>query len=389
MAAVVPTRDIVPVSGSAEGSFAPLRDIFGRMVGAQGKGGAALAIYAEGRKVVDLVGGDYRPDSVQLLFSVSKAITAVAAAMAHEAGLLDLDAPLSAYWPAFDRSSTRMITGRWVLSHRSGLCGVDALLSLRELLAGADEAALERQEPYWPPGTRHGYHGFSFGTLLDGAFRRVVGQRVGEFVSERISGPLGLDLWLSTPDRELPRVKPIVFDPPLVTEARAAYLSSGVPQSEIVRLRETNFIYADPSVLYNDPRFAQAGWPSSSGVAGARDLAKLLYATVAKVDGVRLLGEAATRAMVATQSRGPDAVLGIITHFGSGVQLPFPQLPLLGPGSFGHEAAGGSAVVADPELGVAVGYTTNVYPCMNGASTGFLALQSAIRHCVTAPSNTV
>jgi CubicO group peptidase (beta-lactamase class C family) len=383
VAATAPPRDIVPVSGIAEGSFAPLKDIFGRMVAVQGRGGAALTIYAEGRPVVDLVGGDYRPDSVQFLFSVTKAITAVAAAMAHDAGLLDLDAPLSDYWPAFDRASTRTITVRSVLSHRSGLCGVDPLLSLPELLAGADEQALERQEPYWPAGTRHGYHGFSFGTLLDGAFRRVVGRRVGEFVAERISRPLGLDLWLGIPDDQLPRVKRIECDPPVFTEERAAHLSSSrIPLSETSRLGKTSFIY-------NDPDVARAGWPSTSGVAGARDLAKMLYATMAKVDGVRLLDEAATRAMVATRSRGPDAVLGIITHFGSGVQLPFPQLPLLGPRSFGHEAAGGSAVVADPELGVAVGYTTDVYPSMNGASTGFLALQSAIRHCATAPSDIV
>jgi CubicO group peptidase (beta-lactamase class C family) len=114
-----------------------------------------------------------------------------------------------------------------------------------------------------------------------------------------------------------------------------------------------------------------------------------MYATLDEVDGVRLLDPDATSAMVATRSRGPDAVLGIITHFGSGVQRPFPQLPMLGSRSFGHEAAGGSAVVADEELGLAVGYTTNVFPSMNGASTGFLALLPAIRHCVTSPSELV
>lgn len=375
--------DIVPVAGTAEGAYAPLKDVFGRMVAAQGRGGAALSIYAGGRRVVDLVGGDYHPDSVQILFSVSKAITAVAAAMAQEAGLLDLDGPLADYWPAFDRAATRSITPRCVLSHRSGLCGVDRLLSLPELLTGADEGALEQQEPYWPPGTRHGYHGFSFGTLIDGAFRRVIGQRVGEFVAERIARPLGLDLWLGIPDAQLPRMKQIVCDAPLVTEGWATHRrSSTIPLSETSRLREAGFIY-------NDPEVARAGWPSTSAVAGARDLARMLSATMGQVEGVRLLSAEGMRSMAATRSRGPDAVLGIVTHFGSGVQRPFPQLPLLGPSSFGHEAAGGSAIVADPELGVAVGYTTNVYPCMNGASTGFLALQSAIRHCATAPSDVV
>ncbi|HEY2270110.1 MAG TPA: serine hydrolase, partial [Streptosporangiaceae bacterium] len=137
--------------------------------------------------------------------------------------------------------------------------------------------------------------------------------------------------------------------------------------------------------FYNDPRVARACMPSTSGTGTARSLARLFAATLGEVDGVRLLSEASRAAMARSRSRGPDRVLGFPTQFGSGVQLPFPVLPMLGPRSYGHEAAGGSAVVADPDLGLDVGYTTSAFPSSRAASPSFLALQSAIRHCATDP----
>jgi CubicO group peptidase (beta-lactamase class C family) len=369
--------EVVPVTGFAKEPFAPLADVFARLVGAQGRGGAALAIYHNGGLVVDLVGGDYRQDSLQLLFSVTKPITAIASAMAHAAGLIDLDAPLADYWPAFDRPSTAVISARSVLGHRSGLAALDERLSLQQLLDAVDEDAIETQEPYWVPDTAHGYHGFTFGTLLNGAFRRTVGKTVGEYVDEHVAKRLGLDLWIGAPEDQLARIERIHYDSPKLTPGRVEHLrESRIPLSTTSQL-------AQQSDLYNDPSMARACWPSSSGVAGARDLARLLYATLHDVDGDRLLTEDETRAMLATRSNGLDRVLGVISHFGSGVQRPFPQLPLLGANSFGHEAAGGSAAVADPERDIAVGYTTNIYPSMNGASVGFLALMPAIQHCLT------
>lgn len=368
--------DVVPLSGVAHAPFEPLADVFARVVAGQGRGGAALAVYHRGELAVDLVAGSYRDDSLQYLFSVTKSITAVACAIAHRDGLIDLDAPLADCWPAFRRASTARITLRSVLSHRSGLAAFDGTPTLDELLAGADEALVERQEPYWEPDTAHGYHAFTFGTLVDGAFRRAIGRTVGDFVRERIAEPLGLDLWIGTPQAVLGRVEPVLYSAPQLTPGREAHLRQcRVPPSVTSQLSAV-------SDIYNDPRVAQASWPATSGIAGARDLARMLYATLGPVDGVQLLDEPTRDAMTASRSHGPDVVLGVVSQFASGMQLPFPQLPLLGPRSYGHEAAGGSAVVADPDLDLALGFTTNVFPAMMGASLGFLALLPTVAHCV-------
>jgi CubicO group peptidase (beta-lactamase class C family) len=365
--------EVVRVAGVAREPFEPFVDILARTIASQGGGGAALAVQHRGETVVDLTGGSYAVDSAQLLFSVTKVVTAVAAAMAHAEGLLDLDAPVAAYWPAFAKESTAAVTPRLVLSHRSGLASLDRSFTLDELLAGEDERAIETQEPYWGPGTKHGYHAFTYGTLMNGVFRRTVGDTVGGFVAKRIAGPLGLELWIGTPESERSRIHPLTYLPPLVSEGRLGHgRTHGIPASTSARLAMT-------MDLYNDPAVPGAAWPSTTGVATARALAALMAATLD--DGVLLSAEA-RRQMTATQAEGHDEVLGIPMHYGSGVQLPFPQLPFLGPGSYGHEGAGGSVAFADEDREVAVGFTTSVYPSMPGASPGFLALLPVLQHCL-------
>ena len=371
--------EVIIVSGFARYPFEALADVFARVVAAQGRGGAALSVRHHGEHVVDLVGGTQAADSLQLLFSVSKVLTAVVAAMAAEAGELDLDAPLADSWPEFAKSSTATITPRMVLSHSSGLAAIDRALTLDELLAHEDDAVIGVQEPYWEPGTAHGYHAFTYGTLMDGLFRRVLGKSVGQVVSERISTPLGLDLWIGTPESERPRIMPIDYSRSAITPRRAAFVSaSDIPLGSTARLAGT-------MDLYNCPAIYGADWPSTSGVGSARALSLFMAATL---DGT-LLSSAARESMNRTRARGMDRVLGVPTHFGSGVQLPFPQLPFLGPASYGHEAAGGSAAFADCEFGVGVGWTTSIYPPMMGASPGFIALLPTLRHCLTADSSQV
>jgi CubicO group peptidase (beta-lactamase class C family) len=342
----------------------------------QGHGGVGLAVRHDGRLVVDLVAGDLPTDGLHLLFSVTKVMTAVVAARLHGDGRLDLDAPLADQWPELDRPPVAGITTRMVLGHRSGLAELDRALSLDELLAGEDEAAIAHQEPFWEPGTRHGYHAFTLGTLVGGVIRRATGRTVGDLVADEIARPLAADLYLGAPSHVLPRVQQVTYASPVLTEVRRDLSrTSNVPPSQTARLNTV-------MDLYNDRRALQACWPSTTGIAGARDLATLGASLLDEVGGVRLLDEDALRGLVRPLSCGPDVVLGIPTAFGSGVQLPFPQLPLLGAGSFGHEGAGGSVLAVAPSLGLAVAVTTGVHPALAGASPAALALLPAVGACL-------
>jgi CubicO group peptidase (beta-lactamase class C family) len=368
---------VVEVRGeSAEPFGAGLREALARAVASQSGGGASLSVWLHGTQVVRLHAGDRPDDSLQLVFSVSKAITAVAAAHAHAHGLVDLDAPLASFWPEFDRASTRTITTRMVLSHRSGLAAVDADLTMEQLLDGEDDAAIGVQEPFWEPGTRHGYHAFTYGTLLNGVFRRTVGRSPGEYLESEIVRPMGLDVWLGTPASEQPRIRPISYQQPFISSMRRDHLAaSTIPPGSSGRI-------AAHHDLYNDPRTYGACWPSTSGVASADSLAQLFAATLRDPSDGGLLDADARLALTAPLSDGMDAVLGFPTAFASGVQLAFPTFPMLGRHSYGHEAAGGSVVLADPDLDVAVGFTTDVFPPMMGASPGIGAIFATIRSAI-------
>jgi CubicO group peptidase (beta-lactamase class C family) len=364
--------------GSAEEPFLPLIDIFDRMMADQAVGGAALAVYHRGRKVVDLVAGDYVDDSTQVLFSVTKAITAIAATHAEEAGLLDLDAPLAGFWPEFAKTSTKSVTSRMVLAHRSGLASLDRTdLTLQSLRDGSGDEAVGRQEPYWEPGTAHGYHSFTYGLLLDGVFRRVLGESVGAYVERELRLPLDLDLRIGAAESELGRVHPTTVSEQWTTRTTRRFAEGrGIPPGTTSYLRNED-------ELVNDPDFLTASFPAVTGVATARSLARLMAATLGDLsDGKRVLTEGARDRMIERRSDGQDRVLGIRTAFGSGVQLPFPQLPLTGPTAYGHEGANGCLAFADRDLDLAVGFTTSVFPATSGSSIGALALLPSVRLCV-------
>ncbi|AXK85154.1 serine hydrolase domain-containing protein [Nocardia farcinica] len=376
-AAVAPP--VTPVSGVVEAPFDQVADMFARTVARQGGGGSALCVYREGRPVLDLIGGTYRPDYLQQVFSVSKGIVAVAAAVAHHDQMIDLDAPIADYWREFRRPSTAMITARMILAHRSGLSAVATPLSLADLVSGELDRAVARQEPYWEPGTDHGYAAFTFGALMAGVFRHGAGVEIADFLRTRISAPLGLELWLGAPADQLDRIAPTVFSPPASTPAQARAMSSPrfIPDGSFVEIN------ADPVGFFGDPRVRTARWPAMSVVTTARDLARAFAATLDAVGGVRLLDAGSLTAMTASRSHGPDRMVGHVTHFGSGVELPHTHLPFLGERSFGHEGAGGSVVCADPELGVALAFTTSKAPAVVGVSDQALLLLGAVRHCLT------
>lgn len=354
--------------GSADGAFASVVDPFARLVALQHSGSAACTVVHRGQVVVDIAAGGQRTDDRHLLFSITKVATAAALWRAHELGALDLDEPLAETWPELRKPETAAITPRMVLQHRSGLASIDADLSLEDLEAGHDEAAIARQLPYWAPGTAHGYHAFAYGTLLRGHVRRRLGTSVRELVAAHVSGPLGIDLEIGTGDPA--RVLPLV---PAPTPGRHVPVPpTGIPGSTTGRLQA-----ARPGLL-SDPRFLALELPGTNGIGSAHAVATLMEALLRPG---ALLDEGSLRGMTALRSRGRDATLGFPTAFGTGVQRPFPRLPMLGPHSFGHEAAGGSVAIADPDRELVVVVTTTEHPAVAGAGTTALALVPTILAC--------
>jgi CubicO group peptidase (beta-lactamase class C family) len=347
---------------------------------AQDEGGAQLCVYRHGRRVVDLWTGmdklNTRPftaDTITILMSCTKAVTAVCVHMLAQRGLIDYDAPVARYWPEFATKGKATITVRDILTHRAGLMAFDEETGIygRDLFDWKRcTEALANMEPWWKPGSAYFYHALTFGYLAGEIVRRVSGKTVGEFVAAEIARPLKLDLWIGLPLEQEHRVAPHIIPAAQPTEeqARALFSSLGLdlnarPVRAVFYMITTS---AEGLSIINTREAHAAELPFGNGIANARSLAKMYAACTGEIDGVRLLTPETVELVRESQNEGltaPSSLMALAgpgpQRFGLGFELPRAIEPMLGAGSFGHAGAGGRMAFAHPESGTAVAYVCN------------------------------
>ncbi|HEY1749758.1 MAG TPA: serine hydrolase domain-containing protein [Caulobacteraceae bacterium] len=370
----------LPHGGTVAPGFEGVRDAF---LEAQAKdaGGAQLCVYRHGERVVDLWAGrdgandrPYGEDTIGVLMSCTKGVVASGVHILADRGLIDFDAPMAKYWPEFGQAGKAAITVRQVLSHTGGLMNYDAdrQMGPAELFDYERSVReLEIMRPLWPPGAAAMYHYITFGTLAAELIRRVDGRRIGRFVAEEIAGPLGIDLWIGLPVAEEARRAPHSSqDAQVGVEAWEKLLAAaGCDLNDrLIRAFLSVAVSADAAIaqLNTSRAFRAAELPAGGGIGDARALAKLYASLIGRVDGVRLIGEAAMNRARAPQTEGlpPPGEMAKLRGaggqpYGLGYELPSAVKPMLGPGSFGHSGAGGRLGFAHPESGTAVGYVCN------------------------------
>lgn len=335
--------------------------------------GASAAVYHRGEKVVDIWGGSFdttsdRPyddSTLQLMFSTTKGITAIAVAMCVQRGLLDYDEKVATYWPEFAAHGKGGATVAQLLSHQCGLIAPDAPVTLADALDWKTITAMVADtKPDWPIGSGHGYHAVTFGWLAGELIRRTDGRSPGQFVADEIAGPLGVELWIGLPEEQESRVSPILGRPlnednpdPAIRAILEMFLG---PETRGGRALFLNGALLGDNI-FNRRDVHAAEVPAANGIGTALALAKVYAATMAPIDGVQLLSdEVRDRARATVTPAGePDLCLVMPTTFGMGFMTHGMFTPYSGPGSFGHSGAGGSNAFAQPERDLAVGYVMN------------------------------
>jgi len=370
------------IQGHYQPRFQHIIDVFtAQLPQAPRQGGAALTVYHQNEKVVDIwagvankTGEPWQEHNMSISYSTTKGVLSTLVHILVDDGLLDYDRPIAYYWPAFAQHGKHGITLRHVLTHESGL------YHLRSMIADAKEmldwphmlTMIEQAKPLHAAGARVGYHAISFGWIIGGLIEKVTQEPLAVTLAKKISQPLQLDgCYIGVPETELYRCNEIIGAP--------RHKANKAPPSKISQwqlkltdkvLRATGFnpetatealIPKGMSRFYlDDHESLKACIPGAGGVFTARSLAKI-YAALAnwgEIDGARLLSAKTIKEAITVYNTHRGDVVPMPMHWRLGYHRVFTTWPRT-PHAFGHFGYGGSGAWADPSRQLAVGYIVN------------------------------
>ncbi|MEO8541408.1 MAG: serine hydrolase domain-containing protein [bacterium] len=363
------------LEGTFDARFSQVAAEFERNFRVRGEGGASVCVTLGGETVVDLWGGmadasrPWTTDTVATVFSCTKGAVAICAHVLVSRGLLEVDAPVSKYWPEFAKNGKEAVTVRMMLDHSVGVPAIREPLK-EKACCDWDYMIhrLEEEEPFWKPGTRNGYHMSNFGWTVGELVRRVSGKSLGTFFRDEVARPTGADFWIGAPEEVEERIAPIVSHTPVAGDAPSDFtLAILADRQSIPALAIFNGGGFNPNA--RECHAAEIG--GGGGIANGRGLARI-YAPLAcggSLNGVALADPVTLARMAEVSSATKeDATLMIPTRFALGFMKSMDNRnwkpgntdsAILSSAAFGHVGAGGSIGFADPAEGMSFGYAMN------------------------------
>src|SRR5437868_751621 len=394
------------ITGYCDPRFKGVAEEFERNFRERGEVGASDCIKLAGETFVDLWGGGADPssnktwveDTITHVWSCTKGATALCAHMLVSRGLLDLEAPVVRYWPEFGQAGKESIPVKMLLNHQSGVAAISEPVPPAGLYDWEFMVkALEKQEPFWKPGSMHGYHGFTFGWLIGEVVRRVSGKSLGRFFREEVAEPLGLDFWIGLPEAQENRVAPIIPadapDPNGPISPMFIALADPTSLQTLVLFNTGGHMIPGPDGMFGynlgAARAAEIG--AAGGISNARALAGM-YAPLANggsLKGVGLVSRDTLARMGAVSSAsGFDMVVLFPSRFSLGYvkstdnrrepSSTINDSMILSEEAFGHPGFGGALGFADPATGMSFGYAMNRMGQGNGLNERGQSLVDAV-----------
>ncbi len=368
------------IGGDVDEGYGKVADAFRANFASGREIGAAIAVYRDGVKVVDLWGGyrngvtkaAWQHDNMVNMYSTTKGVASLAVAVAASRGLISYDAKVADYWPEFAQAGKAEVTVRQLLSHQAGLPALDAPLRLADL-ADPDKlsAVLAAQAPAWTPGTRHGYHTLTLGWYESELIRRAdpAGRTLGRFFADEVAAPLDLELYIGLPasvDRDRiahlhgwPRVEALLHLNTMPARFALSLLNPFSLAGKSVNLPNDVDVMND----FNRDEVRTVEMPAANGIGTARAVAKAYGCAATGGHQLGLTSDALgalTRSAVTPSGGIRDKVLQVDSAFSLGYCKPVPHFAFgSSDKAFGTPGYGGSFGFADPDTGVGFGYVMN------------------------------
>src|SRR2546428_11657044 len=331
------------------------------MVESGAEQGLQVAAYQHGEQIIDAVAGladpktgrAVTPETPFYCYSVCKAAASTLVHMLAERRALTYDTPVAEVWPEFAARGKDGVTIRQVLNHTAGVPGIPLTTTIEDL-CNWDKmcSAIAGAELWWKPGTKIGYHAYTFGYIVGEVIRRVAGKRISQLLHEEVSGPLGVEreLYFGMPQSEHHRLA-VLEDAPMPPDFQMPAMPPDLPMFKAAPMSLM------PNAAFgNRPDTLAADIPAG-GKTSARPIAAMYAALVGKVDGVGLPSPDRLREATTAPVSGVDEVFGMPTTWALGYSMGVPGGETKT--AFGVGGVGGSFAGCDAATGIAFAVTKN------------------------------
>lgn len=283
-------------------------------------------------------------DTLWLLYSNTKVVTAVALWALAERGLFSFSDRIADHVPEFARNAKGNITVLQVITHQAGypsaVVGPDAWADHKRLREVVCDFPLE-----WSPGSKVHYHGQTAHWTLGVLIEALTGKDFRDVIRETVAEKLGLgnELFVGLPDSEF---------------GRAADMHEPLSNGGGSR----------PLVDNNTVAWRKSGGPGSAGYATARAMAALYQMMLngGELAGRRVVSPRLLQYAIRNHTGDRvDEFMGMPMHRGLGPHLRGTTDNVRGlggfasPRAFGHGGVGTSYCWGDPDSGVSFAYITN------------------------------
>lgn len=348
--------------------------------------GLQLAIYQHGKLVIDAWAGVTQRggstpvdgDTMFTVYSCSKGVTAAAIHLLAERGVIEYDAPIATYWPEFGKYGKERVTIKHALTHTAGLMQVPAGTT------PADQAnwdlmceRMAEATPQWEAGSQLCYHAITYGWILGGVAEQADGRPFGQIIAEDLAKPLGIDgLYMGVPESALGRIADL---------KQSSELLAPAPPPKIPNIGPADLM-ADSTLNSSETR--QACLPAHGMVTSARSLARVYASLVGDgVDGVRLVPDSRVAIGSKLQVQELDANSGLMGRFSLGWGVGHAESSGgTRESAFGHGGYGGTYGGADPDYGLAIGFTKNYLTMGDVGKTATYRVLNAARQVLGVPN---
>ncbi|KAJ9088797.1 hypothetical protein DSO57_1019659 [Entomophthora muscae] len=213
-------KPVYPITGEVDPEYKQVKDVFKQHFDEGREVGASVCVYSNGAKVSELYGGYsnyekaefYSKETLQVVFSVSKVIEAIAIARLVEKGLLKYESTIASIWPEFGAGGKENVTLADLMRHEAGVGYLKDPMPTMDDIMDRDRLAriLASQEHLHGGKNVRSYHAVTRGWILNEVVRRVDPQErtLGQIYQDEFNTIPGVEFHLGlSPENEVRRAK--------------------------------------------------------------------------------------------------------------------------------------------------------------------------------------